>query len=90
MDRHWYDLGRFRILAKPLPENPAFTTHHIYLGSKLLRQQLSVPSVDDCETAAVAEELKIHSSSVLARAMHHHRKAGTGRPRALTVKRKAY
>lgn len=45
----WYDLGRFRILAKPLETNPAWTTHHIYLGERCIGKQLSVPSLDDCE-----------------------------------------
>ncbi len=45
----WYVLGRFRILALPLPTNPAFTTHRIYLGQLFLGAQLSVPCESDCE-----------------------------------------
>lgn len=46
---HWYELGKYRILAKPLATNPAFTTHHIYLGPTFIGKQLSAPSVDDCD-----------------------------------------
>lgn len=45
----WYELGRFRILAAPLPNNPAFTTHRIFLGEKYIASQFSVPSLQQCE-----------------------------------------
>lgn len=45
----WYELGRFRILAAPLPHNPAFITHRIFLGDKYIASQLSVPSLQQCE-----------------------------------------
>ena len=44
----WYNIDQFRILAKPLATNPAFTTHHIYLGADCVGRQLSAPSLDDC------------------------------------------
>jgi len=44
----WYDLGQYRVLAMPLPTNPAFTTHRIYLGAKYIGAQLSVPTAADC------------------------------------------
>ncbi len=46
---HWSPLGRFRILAAPLPTNPAFTTHRIFLGEEFIASQLSVPSLQQCE-----------------------------------------
>jgi hypothetical protein len=45
----WFDLGRFRVLAMPLPLNPYWTTHRVFLDGKLVGKQLSVPTVDDCE-----------------------------------------
>ena len=45
----WYTLGRFRILARPLPENPAFFTHHIYLANELVGRQLTPPDLQQCE-----------------------------------------
>lgn len=46
---HWFDLGRFRILAMPLATNEWMTTHRIYLRGKLVGRQLSVPNLDQCE-----------------------------------------
>lgn len=48
----WYDLGRFKILVKPLPDNPAFSTHHVYVGKVCVGRQLSAPSLQDCESRA--------------------------------------
>jgi len=48
VQRGWYDLGKYRVLATGLHLNPYFTTHHIYLAGKLIGRQLSVPTADDC------------------------------------------
>lgn len=44
-----YDLGPYRIVAKPCPTNPAWRTHWIYRGDRLISKSLSVPSLADCE-----------------------------------------
>lgn len=44
-----YELGKYTIRRKPLHLNPAFATHHIYYRGRLVGQQLSVPTVSDCE-----------------------------------------
>lgn len=44
----WYELGRYRILARPLETNPYWTTHRIYIGEDLVGRQLSIPSESDC------------------------------------------
>jgi len=46
---YWFDLGPFRILVRPCPTNPAWRTHWIYRGNKLISKSLSVPSLADCE-----------------------------------------
>lgn len=48
VQRGWYSLGQYRILAIALSLNPYFTTHIIYLRDKLIGRQLSVPSLSDC------------------------------------------
>lgn len=48
----WINLGPFRILQQPLPGNPAWATHWIYLAGKLIGKLLSVPSLTDCEWLA--------------------------------------
>src|SRR5690349_17012831 len=45
----WNLIGPFRILVKPLFDNPAFNTHRIFLGARFLGAQVSVPTLSDCE-----------------------------------------
>jgi len=49
MSPGWNLLGRYRILVKPLFDNPAFLTHRIFLEAEFLGAQLSVPTVSDCD-----------------------------------------
>ena len=44
-----FPLGKYIIRQQPLPLNPAFATHLIYLAGKLIGKQLSVPTVSDCD-----------------------------------------
>lgn len=46
---NWYDLGKFRILALPLPTNPYWTTYRIHLGARFIAASLSMPSIEQCE-----------------------------------------
>jgi hypothetical protein len=45
----WLDIGRFRVFARPLHLNPAFTTHHVYFKDTLIGRCLSVPNEATCE-----------------------------------------
>ena len=44
-----YQIGRFTIRQQPLPLNPAWATHLIFLGRQLIGRQFSVPCTSDCE-----------------------------------------
>lgn len=68
-ERGWRDLGKYRVLAMPLPTNEYFTTHRIFLNGALIGRQLSVPGLDDCRwfecrqgEYATAKESKSDSS----------------------------
>jgi hypothetical protein len=90
LDRRWYQLGRFEILAKPLDGNPYWTTHHIYLRGKLIGRQLSVPCVSDCEWYA-AGAVYAASSYQGPRGYNKTPRRGPGRPRKEEVlRRKLY
>lgn len=73
-DRHWYDLGKFRVLAMPLPTNPAFTTHHVYLEQRLVGRQLSVPTLEDCQHMLDKETAEALTYAEASRGLYLHRK----------------
>lgn len=84
IDRKWYSLGRFRILAKPLELNPHWVTHHIYFKGKLVGKQLSVPTLSDCEWhEAIAGRDENYTPQPYIDTSRYvgHRRAGRGRPR---------
>lgn len=83
-----YPLGRYEIIARPLHQNPAFRTHHIYLGTRCIGRQLSVPTESDCDWHALQVKIVRDEPIRITLGIHHHRKAGPGRPRgkALTIK----
>lgn len=58
MTTGWHDLGRFRILAMPLPTNEYWTTHRIFLKGKFVAAQLSVPSLEQCEDRLAERNLQ--------------------------------
>jgi hypothetical protein len=90
LDRRWYQLGRYRIFAMPLHLNPAWTTHHIFLGNQLIGRQLSVPCVADCDWYA-AGAVYAASSYQGPRGYNKTPRRGPGRPRKEEVlRRKLY
>lgn len=80
----WFSLGRFRILAKPLETNPAWTTHHIYLKGEFIGKQLSVPSLEDCEYLVCTTK---PPTSTMKPYSYGHRTARPGRPRKADAER---
>lgn len=49
MTHGWHEIGKYRVCAKPIFDNPAFTTHHIFLNGALIGRQLTPPSITDCD-----------------------------------------
>lgn len=87
IDRRWYKLGRYQILAKPLDTNPYWTTHHIYLRGECIGRQLSVPCETDCDWYAAGARYA-HESYVPQPPSKFNcgRRPGHGRPRKSRAK----